>query len=117
MPLPISSRQLATLRQLRRTHPTLATLAINVAHAFDSAKVDNPEIACVILEVTCRRIVSGDPMACEALLRHLGHFSYLDCFSSERLREFENQVACLMLSRNQTLAWKERNGPVVTAQQ
>jgi hypothetical protein len=92
VPLPITARQRAALRQLRRTHPLLAALAVAVEQSFDSSKIDNPEIARVILDVTCQRIVRGDPLAADALVRHLDHFSSLDCFGPDQLADFLDQI-------------------------
>lgn len=92
MPLPITSRQRAALRRLRRTHPELAMLATSIERAFDPSKVDNPEMARVILDVTFRRIIDGDPLAYEALLKHLEHFGNLRCFVAEQLVYFVDQA-------------------------
>jgi hypothetical protein len=92
MPLPITSRQRAALRQLRRAYPKLAALAAGVEQAFDSSKVENPEMARVILDVTCQRISRGDPLAGDALIQHLEHFGSLGCFGPEQLAEFLDQV-------------------------
>jgi hypothetical protein len=92
MPLPITSRQRAALRRLRGTHPKLAALAIGIEQAFDSSKVENPEIARVILDVTCQRVSRGDPLAGDALIQHLEHFGSLGCFGPEQLADFLDQV-------------------------
>lgn len=92
MPLPITSRQRAALRQLRKTHPQLAVLAADVEKAFDSSKVENPEMARVILDVTCQRVSRGDPLAGDALIQHLEHFGSLGCFGQEQLAGFLDQV-------------------------
>lgn len=95
MPLPITSRQRAALRQLRRTDPQLAALAMGIAQTFDSSKVENPEMARVILDVTCQRISRGDPLAGDALIHHLEHFDSLGCFGPGQLADFLHQVHTL----------------------
>lgn len=67
-------------------------LATSIEQAFDPSKVDNPEMARVILDVTFRRIIDGDPMAYEALLQHLEHFGNLRCFVAEQLVYFVDQA-------------------------
>ncbi|WP_083492082.1 MULTISPECIES: hypothetical protein [Pseudomonas syringae group] len=61
MCLPITARQLNALRALQRTDPDLGELATAVALAFDASTIDNPDLARLILEKTCCRIVAGEP--------------------------------------------------------
>jgi hypothetical protein len=90
--LPITARQLNALRALQRTHPDLGELATAVALAFDASKIDNPELARLILEKTCRRIVMGQDGSHEVLVEHLEHFSRLDCLSPRQVREFSARI-------------------------
>jgi hypothetical protein len=92
MSLPITARQLNALRALHRANPDLGELASAVALAFDASKIDNPELARLILEQTCRRIVSGQPGSCEVMVQHLQHFGNLECLSSEQVIEFSTRI-------------------------
>jgi hypothetical protein len=90
--LPITARQLNALRALQRVNPDLGELATAVALAFDASKVDNPHLARLILEKTCRRIVAREEGGQEALIQHLEHFAALRCLASEQVEEFTERV-------------------------
>lgn len=88
MTLPITQKQQADLRLMRRSHPVLAKLATAVAIAFEPSQIDNPEMARVILDVTCRRIIAGDQAAKDALIGHLEYFGKLNCLTPTQFTEF-----------------------------
>jgi hypothetical protein len=90
--LPITARQMNALRALQQNHPDLGELATAVALAFDASKVDNPELARLILEKTCRRIVTQQAGSHEALIQHLEHFAALDCLSPQQVAEFTARI-------------------------
>ncbi|WKW30635.1 hypothetical protein KIH13_17130 [Pseudomonas viridiflava] len=92
MSLPITARQLNALRALQRTHPDLGELASCVALAFDATAIENPQLARLILEKTCRRIVIRQPGSREALIQHLESFCNLNCLSPEQLTEFTDRI-------------------------
>ena len=75
MPLPISTRQLKALHALQETHPDLGVLSIYIAQAFDASAINNPELARLILQKMCRRIVAGEADAQDALIQHLENFA------------------------------------------
>lgn len=94
--LPITARQWRALRALQCSHPDLGELAAAIALAFDASTLDNPELARVILEVTCRRILSGDPIARTALIDHLERSkNWVVCRSSKSVN-FQNTSGSLV---------------------
>lgn len=92
MSLPITARQLNALRALHRADPDLAELASAVALAFDASKIDNPELARLILEKTCRRIVIGEAGSHAVMVRHLEHFGTLRCLSPQQVADFSQRI-------------------------
>ncbi|MCD5970401.1 hypothetical protein [Pseudomonas quasicaspiana] len=92
MSLPITARQLNALRALKRTDPDLGELAIAIAQAFDSSNIDNPELARLILEKTCRRIIGGEPGSHEAMILHLERFGQLNCLSPAQVTDFTDRI-------------------------
>ncbi|MBD8792650.1 hypothetical protein IFR09_23030 [Pseudomonas syringae] len=92
MSLPITARQLRALKALQENHPDLGNLAAAIALAFDASKVDNPEMARLILEKTCRRIVMGQPGSCDVLIGHLERFSSLNCLTLDQVSDFTNKI-------------------------
>lgn len=92
MSLPITARQLNALRALHRLNPDLGDLASAVALAFDASKVDNPELARLILEKTCRRIVTGEVGSHAAMIQHLEQFGSLKCLSLQQVGEFSERI-------------------------
>lgn len=92
MSLPITARQLNALRALQQVNPDLGELASAVALAFDATKIDNPELARLILEKTCRRIVAGQTDSHEIMVLHLQHFGSLDCLTPQQVLEFSERV-------------------------
>jgi hypothetical protein len=90
--LPITARQMNAIRALQQQNPDLGELASAVALAFDASKIDNPELARLILEKTCRRIVAGRSGSHEALIQHLETFASLECISTRQLAEFTDRV-------------------------
>lgn len=88
MPLPITDKRKAELRQLRRKHAPIARLAIEIAQAFDETAVDNPEFAMVMLEALCRRVVAGEDGAIASLIGHLENFGKLGCLSPDQALQF-----------------------------
>lgn len=92
MSLPINARQLKALRALHQAHPDLGALASAIALAFDASTIDNPQLARLILEKTCRRIVSGQPSSQLALIQHLEHFGELKCLTPEQVVHFSAEI-------------------------
>lgn len=92
MPLPITPKQHLALRRLRKSHPPIGSLAIDVASAFDETKIDNPEFARVILETLCRRLVAGDSGAAESLVAHFESLSHLGCLEIGLAASFIKRV-------------------------
>ncbi|MET0947948.1 MAG: hypothetical protein ABWY17_05720 [Pseudomonas sp.] len=92
MSLPITARQLNALRALQRTAPELGDLATSIALAFDPTTVGNPQMARLILEKTCRRIVAGQPGSVDAMIQHLETFGNLNCLSPEQVSEFTDRI-------------------------
>ena len=92
MSLPITARQLNALRALQRVQPDLGDLARDVALAFDASRVENPELARLILEKTCRRIVAGQAGSQQAMIQHLEHFACLKCLSPRQVVEFTDRL-------------------------
>lgn len=92
MSLPITARQLRALRALHRIDPELGDVASAVALAFDASKVDNPELARLILEKTCRRMVIGQAGSQEAMIQHFEQFGRLGCLSPDKVLEFSERV-------------------------
>jgi hypothetical protein len=90
--LPITARQMSALRTLKRTHPGLGELATAVALAFDASKIDNPEMARLILETTCRRIVQGEVGSHDVMIQHLEHFGSLQCLSAQQVTDFSIRI-------------------------
>lgn len=88
MSLPITARQLNALRALEHTDSDLGELAMAIALAFDPTTIENPHLARLILEKTCRRIVAGQPGSREAMILHLKTFGNLNCLSPEQVSEF-----------------------------
>lgn len=96
MSLPITARQMTVLRALRRTHPDLGELAMAVALAFDASKIDNPEMARLILEATCRRIAMQEIGSHDILIQHLEHFKTLECLSAHQVADFSTRIKKLI---------------------
>ena len=90
--LPITARQLNALRALHRVNPDLGDLASAVALAFDASTIDNPELARLILEKTCRRIVIGQAGSQQAMIQHLEQFGSLECLSPQQVHEFSERI-------------------------
>lgn len=90
--LPITARQLNALRALQRIDPDLGELATTIALAFDPSSIENPQMARLILEKTCRRIVAGQPGSHEAMIQHLERFGDLDCLSPEQVSDFTDRI-------------------------
>lgn len=95
MSLPITARQLNALRALHHANPDLGDLASAVALAFDASKIDNPEMARLILEKTCRRIITGQDGSHEVMIQHLEHFGSLECLSPRQVTEFSARIRSL----------------------
>lgn len=98
MSLPIDTRQLSALRALHQAHPDLGALASAIALAFDASAIDNPQLARLILEKTCRRIVAREPDSHLALIQHLQHFGTLKCLTPEQVAQFSAEIHRLRLA-------------------
>ncbi|RMQ96159.1 hypothetical protein ALP94_02600 [Pseudomonas savastanoi pv. glycinea] len=90
--LPITARQLNALRALQRVDPDLGELATAIALAFDPSNIENPQLARLILEKTCRRIVAGEPGSHEAMILHLERFGELNCLSPVQVTDFTDRI-------------------------
>nr|WP_240350519.1 hypothetical protein [Pseudomonas viridiflava] len=76
-----------------KTHrPHLGELATAVALAFDASTIDNPELARLLLEKTCRRIVAGEPGSHEAMILHLERLGELNCLSPAQVTDFTDRI-------------------------
>lgn len=92
MSLPITARQLTALRALQQADPDLGELAASIALAFDASQIDNPQLARIILQNTCRRIAADQPGGAEALIQHLETFGHLNCLSSTQVTDFTDRI-------------------------
>lgn len=92
MSLPITSRQFAALRALQRADPYLGDLVSDIALAFDASRIENPEMARLILENTCRRIIKGQTDCHRVLIQHLEHFGTLECLSGPQVIDFSDRI-------------------------
>ncbi|WP_411378771.1 hypothetical protein [Pseudomonas sp. MPB26] len=92
MSLPITARQMNALKALQREDPDLGELAIAIAQAFDATRVENPELAALILDKTCRRMVAHEPGSQEAMIQHLATFGKLNCLTPTQVSDFTNRV-------------------------
>lgn len=92
MSLPITARQLNALRALQRANPDLGELATAIALAFDATTIENPQMARLILENTCRRIVAGQLGSHEAMIEHLERFGDLNCLSPAQVTDFTDRI-------------------------
>ncbi|RMR07367.1 hypothetical protein [Pseudomonas syringae group genomosp. 3] len=92
MSLPITARQMNALRALQDTAPELAELASSIALAFDASAVENPHMARLIIETTCRRILARQPGSHEVMIQHLETFGELNCLSPEQVSEFTTRL-------------------------
>jgi len=90
--LPITARQMTALRALQRKDPDLGELAVAIAQAFDASRVENPELARLILEKTCRRMVAQEPGSQEAMIQHLVTFGNLNCLTPAQVNHFTERV-------------------------
>lgn len=90
--LPITARQLNALRALQRANPDLGELATAIALAFDATTIENPQMARLILENTCRRIVAGQLGSHEAMIEHLERFGDLNCLSPAQVTDFTDRI-------------------------
>ncbi|MHA6561514.1 hypothetical protein [Pseudomonas viridiflava] len=95
MSLPITARQMNALRALQDTAPELAELASSIALAFNASAVENPHMARLIIETTCRRILARQPGSHEVMIQHLETFGQLNCLSPEQVTEFTNRLRAL----------------------
>ncbi len=92
MSLPITTRQMNALKALQREDPDLGELAIAIAQAFDATRVENPELAALILDKTCRRMVAREPGSQEVMIQHLATFGKLNCLTPTQVSDFTDRV-------------------------
>ncbi|MBP2872897.1 MULTISPECIES: hypothetical protein [Pseudomonas] len=92
MSLPITARQMNALRALQRKDPDLGELATAIALAFDATMIENPHMARLILEKTCRRMVAKEPGSQEAMIQHLVTFGKLNCLTPTQVSDFTDRV-------------------------
>lgn len=90
--LPITVRQMNALRALQRKDPNLGELATAIALAFDASMIENPQMARLILEKTCRRMIARQPGSHEAMIQHLVTFGQLNCLTPTQVSEFSDRV-------------------------
>lgn len=60
--LPVNARRMNALRALQRKAPELSGLAAGIALAFNATMIENPQMARLILEKICRRMVAQQPV-------------------------------------------------------
>lgn len=92
MSLPITTRQMTALRALRRKDPDLGELATAIALAFDGSMIENPQMARLILEKTCRHMLAQEPDSQEAMIQHLATFGKLNCLTPAQVSDFTDRV-------------------------
>jgi len=92
MSLPITARQMNALLALQQSDPDLGELATAIALAIDPSTIENPELARLILEKTCRRIFARQPGSHEALIQHLENFGSLNCLSPQQVTDFTDRI-------------------------
>ncbi|EPJ82405.1 MULTISPECIES: hypothetical protein [Pseudomonas] len=92
MSLPITARQMNALKALQRKDQDLGELAIAIAKAFDATRIENPELAVLILDKTCRRMVAREPGSQEAMVQHLETFGKLNCLTPTQVSDFTDRV-------------------------
>jgi hypothetical protein len=80
------------LRALQRKDTDLGELDTAIALAFDATMVDNPQMARLILDKTCRRMVARDPGSHEAMIQHLATFGKLKCLTPTQVSDFTDRV-------------------------
>lgn len=90
--LPITALQMNALRALQRTDPDLGELAVAIALAFDPSTIENPQMARLILEKTCRRMVARQSGSHEAMVQHLVTFGDLNCLTPAQVSDFIDRV-------------------------
>jgi len=76
------------LRALQRKDPDLGELATAIALAFDATMIENPQMARLILEKTCWRMVAQEPGSHEAMVQHLKTFEELNCLTRAQVSDF-----------------------------
>ena len=92
MSLPITARQMNALRALQRKDTDLGELATAIALAFDATKIENPQMARLILEKTCLRMIARQPGSHEVMIQHLATFGELNCLTSAQVSDFIDRV-------------------------
>ena len=92
MSLPITARQMNALRALQRKDPDLGELATAIALVFDATKIENPQMARLILEKTCRRMIARQPGGHDVMIQHLATFGELNCLTSAQVSDFMDRV-------------------------
>lgn len=92
MSLPITVRQMNAIRALQRTDPDLGELATAIALAFNASMIENPQMARLILEKTCRRMIARQPGSHAAMIQHLVTFGDLNCLTPEQVSSFTERV-------------------------
>ncbi|WP_116866249.1 hypothetical protein [Pseudomonas syringae] len=95
MSLPITARQMNALSTLQGTAAVLSGQASEISLAFDPSAIENPQMARLIIEKTCRRILDPKPGSHEAMIQHLESFGELNCSSPEQVSEFTNRLRAL----------------------
>lgn len=99
MTLSMNQKQLSELDLLKLDHPELALLATDISGAFDPEKVENPELAQVMIITLCRRLGEGQPLAADALLKHLLSFDRFGALSHEEAQALATRVIRLTRQR------------------
>jgi hypothetical protein len=64
----------------------------DIALAFDASRIENPEMARLILENTCRRIIKRKVGCHKVLIQHLEHFGTLECLSAPQVTDFSERI-------------------------
>ncbi|RMS73416.1 MULTISPECIES: hypothetical protein [Pseudomonas syringae group] len=103
MPLPTTPKHEATLRLLRHGHTALADLSVAIDNAFDVSACENPELARLILDELCLRLIAGDATARPALIAQIKHFGTLKCLSPSLVCAFTSAVSDFRLDNSQAI--------------
>ncbi|OCW24991.1 hypothetical protein [Pseudomonas sp. S3E12] len=93
MSRPITARQMNALKELQREDPDLGELAIAIAQVFDATRVENTELAALILDKTCRRMGAREPGSQEAMIQHLATFGKLNYLTPTQVSDFTDRIS------------------------
>jgi hypothetical protein len=98
VPLSLIHNQQLDLRLLQRSHRELAQIVTTIIENFDSGAIDNPQLAGLILEKTCRRIVANEKNASAVLIQHLELFGSMGCLSVKLVTDLIDRIGNMPIS-------------------